>query len=250
MSADSSDTADAVTQFMIAYQAYFWPASNQRQLDNPTFRPTLIKVLEDYTAPWRKGCVPPDAVHWRSPDNNKAFLEQRIVMTTNGTLSIPAALRIGQPDDYYQNTATISWPSAPDGRILPLLSIGVQLVIFSKARDLASAKEFVRFLLREERLGAWFEGARGRWLPTLVELAGSPFWTDPSDPHRLPAVEQLANPSIPVWGPVRASLPSWWDDVGRQLLLGGAVHRIAADGLTPEQAVDELIAKLRQFQSK
>ena len=37
----------------------------------------------------RKGCTPPDAADWTPHDNNKAFLEQRVVMTTNLTLSIP-----------------------------------------------------------------------------------------------------------------------------------------------------------------
>jgi multiple sugar transport system substrate-binding protein len=73
MSAASTDMVDAVTQFMIAHQAYFWPAGGRRQLDDPSFRPNLIKALEEYTAPWRKGCIPPDAVHWKSPDNNKAL---------------------------------------------------------------------------------------------------------------------------------------------------------------------------------
>jgi hypothetical protein len=50
-------------------------------------------VLADYTAPWRKGCVPPDAVRWMNPDNNKAFLARRVVLVVNTSLSIPAELR-------------------------------------------------------------------------------------------------------------------------------------------------------------
>jgi ABC-type glycerol-3-phosphate transport system substrate-binding protein len=93
MSPLASDASDALAQFMIARSAYFWPGSGRSLDEQPAFRANLIGALADYTAPWRKGCVPPDAVHWTNPDNNKAFLNQRVVMTPNPSLSIVAALR-------------------------------------------------------------------------------------------------------------------------------------------------------------
>jgi multiple sugar transport system substrate-binding protein len=219
-------------------------------VDDPTFRSNLTRVLADYTEPWRKSCVPPDAVRWMNPDNNKAFLDQQVVLVVNTSLSIPAALRATSPEDYYKATATIGWPVGPDGRIYPLLFIFTEAVIFTGARNVAGAKDFLRFILQQKRLGAWLEGAQGRFMPTMFELVGTPFWMDPADQHRRAAVEELIGPTMPNLGPVRASLPLWWDQAARQRLLGGAVQRIAVDGLTPEQAADELITHLKQLQNK
>ena len=49
---------------------------------------------------------------WTNSDNNKAFLAQTVMLTANGSLSIPAALRTERPDDYYRNAATIDSGSA------------------------------------------------------------------------------------------------------------------------------------------
>ena len=35
--------------------------------------------------------------------------------------------------------------------------------------------------------------------------------------------------------------------VRRELVWGKAVHRVAADGISPEQAVDEAIARIKQI---
>ena len=172
------------------------------------------------------------------------------MLVVNTSLSIPAELRTTSPADYHGNTATIGWPAGADGRVLPLLSSTPEAVVFAGGRDVEGAKDFLRFPLREKRVATWLEGAQGRWLPTSYELAGSPFWMDPADPHRRPAVERLGGPEIPFSGPVRGSLPVWWDEVSRERLLGGTVARVAVDGLTPEQAADELVGRLRQLLSR
>jgi multiple sugar transport system substrate-binding protein len=250
MSPVASDTSDVLAQFMIARSAYFWPGSGRSLDEQPAFRANLIGALADYTAPWRKGCVPPDAVRWTNSDNNKAFLDQRVLMTPNPTLSIAAALRATRPADYYGATATIDWPAGADGRIFPLLFFYSEAVVFDGAPGTETAKDLLRFLLRDGRLGVWLEAAQGRWLPSMPELTGSPFWMNPVDPHQRPAVERLVGPSMPKWGPARAALSLRWDQSVRDRLFGGAVIRIAVDGLTPEQAADELIIQLRQLQSE
>ena len=73
-------------------------------------------ALAAYTAIWRKGCTPPDALDWNNYGNNKAFLEQRIVMTTNTSLSIPNAVKATRPVDYDKNVVTLEWPSGAHGQ--------------------------------------------------------------------------------------------------------------------------------------
>jgi multiple sugar transport system substrate-binding protein len=246
----ASDTSDAFTQFMLARSAYFWPISGQSLVEDRTFRPNLIEALVDYTEPWRKGCVPPEAVDWDNRGNNKAFLDQHVLLVINASMSIPAALRASRPEDYYEATATIDWPVGPDGRTYPLLFSFTEAVVFASAQNIVGAKQFLRFILEGDRLDTWLERAQGRFMPTMPELAGKQFWMDPVDPHRRTAVEQLFGPTMPVSGPARASLPRWWDQDVRQQLFGKLVRRVAVDGLTPAQAADGLIARLEQLRSR
>jgi multiple sugar transport system substrate-binding protein len=248
MSADAPDTADGLEQFAIANSAYL-SSESPSSLDDPDFRHRLIKSVDDYTAIYRTGCTPPDALTWKNPDNNQAFLEQRVVMTINTSLSIPAALRLSRAEDYFKRTATTEWPEGPDGRIYPLLLGFVEAVVFRQGKNVAGAKRFLRFMLSEDWLGTSLEAAQGRYLPMLIEQIGSPFWTDPSDPHRLPALEQFGGPSIPAWGPIRRWLPEW-DKVQPRQLLAYAAHRVATEGISPEQGVDETIAQIKQILSE
>jgi len=73
-----------------------------------------------------------------------------------------------------------------------------------------------------------------------------PFWLDPGDPHRMrAAIQFLTQPrayAYPViFGTWRHSL------VQAEGVWPEAVHRVAADGLGPEQAVDEAIARIKQI---
>jgi ABC-type glycerol-3-phosphate transport system substrate-binding protein len=113
MSGDASDTGTGFFQFVSAYEADYVTRDGRLVIDEPLVRDRLAKVLDSYTALYRKGCVPPDAGTWDNRGNNKAFLEQRVALTMNNSLSIPNALKASRPDDYYKNTATIAWPAAP-----------------------------------------------------------------------------------------------------------------------------------------
>ena len=62
---------------MDAYEADYVTRDGRLVIDEPEVRDRLIKALDGYTAIYRKGCTPPDAVDWDNRGNNKAFLEQR-----------------------------------------------------------------------------------------------------------------------------------------------------------------------------
>jgi multiple sugar transport system substrate-binding protein len=68
----------------------------------------MVQALDSYTAIWRKGCTPPDSVDWTATGNNQAFLEQRVVMTINITLSIPNQLEETRPGDYHDRPGRTS----------------------------------------------------------------------------------------------------------------------------------------------
>ena len=64
-------------QFIQAYEANYVTRDGQLVIDDPEIRRRLIKTMDSYTAIYRKGCTPPDAVNWDGDGNNQQFLAQR-----------------------------------------------------------------------------------------------------------------------------------------------------------------------------
>jgi multiple sugar transport system substrate-binding protein len=249
MSAEASDTQAQFLQFVIAYDADYVTRDGRLVIDDPEIRQRLVKAIDNYTAIYRKGCTPPDSVTWGNFDNNKQLHTQAIVMTPNGTLSIPNALKRQRPDDYYKNTTTIEWPLGPSREAFPIHGDFYPAVVFRDGRNVGAAKEFVRFLVAEGWLAHYLDFAGERYLPTMPKLLEAPYWLDPSDPHRMAAVMQIASrPMHYDYGTALGDMR--YDQVWQELLWAKAIHRVAADGISPEQAADEAIARIKQMLSE
>jgi multiple sugar transport system substrate-binding protein len=250
MSGEASDTQYQFFQFMAAYDAHYVTPDGRLVIDDPAVRRRLIEALDAYTAVYRKGCTPPSSVTWdSSSDNNEQFLAQAIVMVTNQSLSIPNALRSERPEDYFKNTATIEWPLGPDGEAFPIIGLFFAAVLFKDGRNVETAKQFVRFVVAEGWLGHYLDFAGERFVPPMQKLRESPLWLDPSDRHRMAAVMQIA--SRPTQYEYIVVSGDWrYDLVWQELVWAKAVHRVAAEGISPEQAVDEAIARIKQILSE
>jgi multiple sugar transport system substrate-binding protein len=80
-------------------------------------------------------------------------------------------------------------------------------------------------------------------MPSLID---SPFWLDARDPHRMAGIMQIS--SRPMEYDYQSVSGNWrygriWEDH----VWAHAVHRVAADGISPAQAVDEAIARIKQI---
>jgi multiple sugar transport system substrate-binding protein len=246
MSASPSDTEQQIMQFVHAYEADYVTRDGRLAIDEPAVRMALVKALGSYTALHQKGCTPPDALTWDGISNNTAFLARRVVMTANASLSIPGALRTSRREDYENNTATIEWPTGAYGQPLPINTRLDGAVVFNGDGHVAAAKEFVSFLVGEGWLAHWLDFAGDRFLPPMPALLEQPFWLNPGDRHRMAAAIQfLTRPRdydyVAVSGDWRHAR------VREELVWSKAVHRVAADGISPEQAVDEAIARIKQI---
>ncbi len=246
MSVDATDTMGQFAQFLAAYDADYVTRDGKLVIDDPGIRQRLVKALDSYTAIYRKGCTPPDSVSWGDSGNNQAFLKQTVVMTPNRSLSVVNALKRDRPQDYYKNTATIEWPLGPRGEPFPIAGDVLPAVVFRDGGNIATAKEFVRFLVGEGWLAHYLDFSGERFLPPMSKLLQQPFWLDPSDPHHMASVMQIS--SRPLVHNYAVASGNWRHQlVTRERVWPKAIHRVAAEGISPEQAVDEAILRIKQI---
>jgi multiple sugar transport system substrate-binding protein len=164
------------------------------------------------------------------------------------SLSIPAALRTTRPEDYAKNAVTLAWPSGVHGQPLAVLTQSSQAAVFRGGHE-DVAKEFVRFLVSEGWLAHWLDFAGDRLLPPMPALLAQPFWLNPGDPHRMASAIQFVNQPHDY---SYAAVSGEWrhQRVQAEGIWPKAIRRIVIDGLTPEQAADEAIARIKQILSE
>jgi multiple sugar transport system substrate-binding protein len=167
-------------------------------------------------------------------------------MTPNLALSVPNALKRERPDDYYKNTATLDWPLSPSGGTFPIEGGMSQAVVFKDGSNVAIAKEFVRFLVAEGWLMHYLDFSGERILPSIPALLDSPFWLDPSDPHRMAAAMQASSHPM-THDYTAASGDPGHNRVYNERVWAKAIHRIVTENIAPAQAVDEAIARIKQI---
>ncbi|MGA8901984.1 extracellular solute-binding protein, partial [Bradyrhizobium sp.] len=212
----------------------------------------LIHALKDYTDTYIKGCTPPSSTTWKDPDNNVAFHNKTIVMTHNFTISIAAkwfedstnpALtpeqRAAGKKAYEEDIITASFPNKPDGQPIKYRSDVKTGVIFTAAKNKAKAKEFVSFLLQEENLGPYVEGALGRWFPATIEGQKSPFWQ--ADRHRRAVYAQFMGGTQPF----DFTKNYKFTILNNENVWAKAMNRVVSEKVPVDKAVDELIARVK-----
>jgi multiple sugar transport system substrate-binding protein len=80
----------------------------------------------------------------------------------------------------------------------------------------------------------------------MRKLVEEPFWLNPSDPHRMRAAIQIMTQPQLLDMDVRDN--EWRSAlITEENVWGKAVHRVVTENITPEQAVDEAIARIKQI---
>jgi multiple sugar transport system substrate-binding protein len=252
MGVDSSDSFYSFLTFMDAYNVKLVDDNGKLLLDDPKVKQGLVGALTDYTTPYLKGCTPPSSTNWKDPDNNVAFHNKTTVMTHNATISIaakwlddanndalPAAEREQAKKNYYQLIRTAGFPARPDGtpmRYRTAVKVGV---IFAEANNKAGAKDFVSFLMQEENLTPYVEGALGRWYPVTKAGQQRPFWT--ADPHRKSVHDQYASGTVTF----EFTKNYKFTILNNENVWAKAMNRVVNEKVPLDKAVDELIARIK-----
>jgi multiple sugar transport system substrate-binding protein len=250
---DSSDSFYSFLTFMDAYDVKLVDDDGKLLVDDPKVKQGLAGALKDYTDVYTKGCSPPSSTAWKDPDNNVAFHNKTTVLTHNATISIAAkwlddmnnqTLSAEQREqakkNYTQLIATAGFPNKPDGKPMGYRTAVKIGVVFAEAKQKQRAKEFVTFLLQEENLTPYVEGALGRWFPVTKAAQESKFWQE--DRHRKSVYDQYKAGTVTFEFVKNYKFTI----LNNENVWAKAANRVLNEKVPLDKAVDEMIARIKQ----
>ena len=252
----ASDTFYSFLTFANAYNAKVVDENGKIVLDQPENKKAMVEAVKSYANIFQRGCTPPSSVNWLDPDNNVAFHNRTTVMTHNATISIAgkhmddmnnpaltAEQRAQAKKNYEDNIRTAEFPLKADGSKMTNLAAVKTAVIFADAKNKKRAKEFMAFFMKDENLRPFVEGSAGRWVPTTLKAIDAPFWSDGKDPHRAVVYKQYKDGTVPFQFVYNYNFTT----VNAENVWAKAVNRVVQDKIPAEQAVDEMIARIKQI---
>jgi multiple sugar transport system substrate-binding protein len=193
-----ADGNNIFNYFLAAYGGYGLVTSDgQPHLDDPAVKQAVVKTIAYITTAFKQGYVPPGAVDWGDADDNNAFHAKQIVIDLDGTISTELAM-IHDPAKY-NDAMVLGLPNDNAGKpIASPLEVGGAFVP-KGAKNVAVAKEFLKYVIQPKVAGAYLKAGLARWLPAIPSIVkDDPWWTDPKDPHRLNYVTQgVLNKTVP-----------------------------------------------------
>ena len=256
MGVDATDSFFSFMQYLLAYNVKLVDDDGKLLVDDPKHKEGMVKALKDYVVSLQKGCTPTTSTSWKDPDNNVNFHNKTTIMTHNATISIAAkwlddmnnsaltdAQRAQAKKNYEENVATIYWPNKPDGSPMTYLAAIKTAVVFKGAKNEALAKQFAAFMLEDENLIPYTEGALGRWYPVTKTGADSKFWTSGEDKARKIVSDQFrAGTGV---FPFVANYK--FTQLNNENVWAKAMSRVVNERWTPEKAVDEMVARIKEI---
>ena len=213
-------------------------------LDDPQVKEAVIKALTYPTTAYKEGFVPPSAINWNDADDNNAFHAKTIVMDLDGTISTEVALY--HKKEEYDDIVTMGLPLGNDGKSVPSQS-GVGCGLIPKgAKNVAVAKDFLKYLIQPKVCNEHLKAGLGRWLPAMPAIVKSdPWWF--ADPHRAAYAKQgLIEPTVPLfwaYNPAYAQVENEhaWSVAWTDIMTGGMTPQAAAEKAF--KRIEEIFAK-------
>jgi len=241
LSPEAGDTYYLFEQILEAYDIEIVNPQGKLLIDDTKVRQGIIKVLQWYENFYEQGYIPPAAIKWLNPDNNRSILNREIVMTPNATLSIAVAMR--QDADIYNNKLGIlEFPNKPNGQPMRHLTMAEQAVILAESKNQKLAKDFLKYVVQTEVMKDYLTNAGGRNSPVLETVWKDNFWTNPNDPHISYATKTFNEGRIRYF---YISQNPVYSRVLDRNVWGKAINRVIVDKISPAQAADEAIKEIK-----
>src|SRR6266516_2174665 len=127
----------------------------------------------------------PGTLSWLDPNNNKAFLDGQIGMTTNG-ISIYYAAKNSPDAKLKEMVADIGHANLPIGPVgKPTeLNLFFPMMVFKYSKYPNAAKAYLAFMMEKEQYEPWQQAAIGYVSHPLKAYEKNPLWS--SDPKNIP----------------------------------------------------------------
>lgn len=231
--------------FLIAYggQDIVTP-DGQLHLDDPKVHAAVIKTLTYPTTSYKQGFVPPSAINWNDADDNNAFHSKQIVMDIDGTISTEVAIIRNKAE--YDDIVTMGLPLSNDGKPVPSQLTVVNAVIPKGARNVAVAKDFLKYFIQPEVNNEWLKVGLGRNIPVMPSIVKQDAWWS-ADPHRAAYSAQ---------GVLGQTIPAYWAfnpayaQVQNEHVWSTAWVDIISGGMTPEAAAKKAYKRIHEIFEK
>jgi multiple sugar transport system substrate-binding protein len=213
-------------------------------LDDPQAREAVVRSLAYPTTAYKEGFVPPGAINWNDADDNNAFHSKQIVMDLDGSLSTEVAIIDNKEE--YDDILTTGLPLSNDGQ--PVASPVGSLcgLIPNGAKNVAVAKDFLRYLIQPAVLDEYLKTGLGRNLPAMRSIAkDDPWWF--ADPHRKAYTQQvLFDPTLPSF----VTFNPAWAQVQNEHVWAVAWADIIQRGITPQAAAEKALKRVEEIFAK
>jgi multiple sugar transport system substrate-binding protein len=248
VTANGNDPNALYYAFLIGYGGQnIFTQDGKAHFDDPAVKEAAIKALSYLTSAYKEGYVPPSAINWNDADDNNAFHAQLMVMDVDGTLSTEVAIKAEHPEQYYQEIATQGFPLSNDGKpVTSQVAFGCGLIP-KGAQNVAVAKEFLKYWIQPEVVGAYVKTGLGRNLPPMPALVKDSFWQDPKDPH-LPgyAKQGMVDPTMPFYYIFSPAI----SEIDAEHVWSVAMFDVINNGMAPAAAIDKAFKRAETIFAK
>lgn len=242
MSTSAGDTNYDTQMALMSFGANVLDENGALHADDPQVKDGMVKALTWLTDLYKNGYAPKDVVNWKDSDNNTAFLNKSLLITPNGSLSIPGAVK-GKNQKDWENIVTQPFPNKPDGSgPVPSMAQVHDAIVFDKSPNKDAAMDFLKFFLKPENTLKFLKGGQGRWHPVQPTLLKDDYFAKSDDPNIAASTKMLAGSTVPAW--LNASVG--YSHAAMQGLWGNSLGQILLKNQSPSAAADYAIAQLKQ----
>jgi len=232
-------------QFLVAYGGQnIVTKDGKLHLDDPEVKEAAIAALTYPTTAYKEGFVPPSAINWNDADDNNALHAKTTIMDLDGSISSEVAIIANQQD--YHDIVTWGLALSNQGKPVPSVTGNFCGLIPKGAKNVAVAKDFLKYLIQPKVSNEYLKVGLGRNVPCMPSIVKTDHWWF-DDPHRAAYTKQvLLDPTLPnfwCYNPAYARVQNEhvWQQAWAEIMKNGAAPQAAADKAF--KRVEEIFSK-------
>jgi multiple sugar transport system substrate-binding protein len=241
MGTAAGDTNYDTQQVLRAYGAELLDDQNAPR-DTPEVRQAMADGLSWIADLYKQGYSPQDSLNWQDSSNNTYFLNRSVLLTPNGSLSMPGAIK-DKNRDQWQDIVTTGFPNRPGGGEQQSLTLTHNAVVFEQSAKKDMAIDFLKYMMQPENTLAILKGGQARWFPVHKQLLADPYFAQSEDPNIQAVTKQLIGKTVPQWADLS---PAFNQAENGMQVWGNAIGRVVLQGQSPQQGTDFALNLIKQ----